>query len=859
MLDKLYAHIDGDKIEKKQTLYTHLLKTGLEAKKIGKKVDMGNITFLTGLLHDIGKASLDFQDKITKNSNKKVDHSSLGGLFVVKIYKSVFDEIWDSKDQSILDLKSVLEKDKLTILDLSDYINILIYTIMSHHGQYDMVRKNEDMAYVLTSLDRLKKIEKSPYRFGESLQESLDIDDFYKEVEKFYESKGIYIKDIFCKGFLEYLEIIKKLKNSAKEYSKNKEYEALCLYKSLLIRLLVSILKSADIKDTINAYENIIVDEDLESLRQVEKRFEENINKKYASFGEPEGKLNVLRREISEDILKRSKEDGLGIYKLDLPTGAGKTLLSLRYGINQMNYQGKDRFFYVTSFLSVLEQNASEMREILNDDDFILEHHSNVVDDKDEIENDDRDDELDVVKKKFLLDDWTSPVVLTTMVQFYNSIFKGKSANLTRFKSLINSVIILDEWQSIPTEFLYMTNLALNFMKIVMKTTLVLSTATQPTNASISLDHKLFYGNLDGENEDIIENKNYDFSAFERVKLKIYGDINKMYGIEDIRDLVLENLDKSNLIILNTKKLVRKLYDLLENNYEVKDLYYLTTNLTASDRLKKIGEIKKRLLEGDKICVVSTQLIEAGVDVDFDLVIRSLSGMDSVVQAMGRCNREGHRQSAFTYLINLDKNEEKTSMLKGVDERKTACKAALNKSTDNLDIKKLTEEYFEKLYSNLKDDQYSDILKLLAENKKISGNFRKLNKVKKELDDEAGYLFDKERGIFFDLFQSFKVAYRDFDLIEDNNRSAIVNYKDTEKDLNRLMDLANNLKGPDYLKSLKELKKIVKKLSRHTVSINKKDLNDCDNILDGYIYILPNSYYNEKFGVSFNEFGLSMH
>ncbi|MDK7377995.1 CRISPR-associated helicase Cas3' [Peptoniphilus harei] len=856
MLDKLYAHIDRDKIEKKQSLYTHLLKTGLEAKKIGEKVDMGNISFLTGLLHDIGKASLDFQDKIIKNSNKKVDHSSLGGLFVVKIYKSVFDEIWDSKDQSILDLRSVLEKDKLTVLDLSDYINILIYTIMSHHGQYDMVRKNEDMAYVLTSLDRLKKIEKAPYRFGESLQESLDIDDFYKEVEKFYESKEIYIKDIFCKGFLEYLEIIKKLKDSAKEYSKNKEYEALCFYKSLLIRLLVSILKSADIKDTINAYENIIVDEDLENLRQVEKRFEENINKKYASFGEPKGKLNVLRNEISEDILKRSKEDGLGIYKLDLPTGAGKTLLSLRYGINQMNYQGKDRFFYVTSFLSVLEQNASEMRKILNDDDFILEHHSNVVDDKDEIENDDRDDELDVVKKKFLLDDWTSPVILTTMVQFYNSIFKGKSANLTRFKSLINSVIILDEWQSIPTGFLYMTNLALNFMKIVMKTTLVLSTATQPTNASVSLDHKLFYGNLDGENEDIIENKNYDFSAFERVKLKIYGDINKMYGIEDIRDLVLENLDKSNLIILNTKKLVRKLYDLLENNYEDKDLYYLTTNLTASDRLKKIGEIKKRLLEGDKICVVSTQLIEAGVDVDFDLVIRSLSGMDSVVQAMGRCNREGHRQSAFTYLINLDKNEEKTSMLKGVDERKAACKAALNTSRGDLDIKKLTEEYFEKLYSNLKDDQYSDILKLLAENKKISGNFRKLNKVKKELDDEAGYLFDKERGIFFDLFQSFKVAYRDFDLIEDNNRSAIVDYEDTAEDLNKLRDLSLKLYGDDYLKNLKELKKIVKKLSRHTVALNKKDLELCDSILDGKIYILPNTYYNEKFGVSFDGFGL---
>lgn len=853
MLDKLYAHIDRDKREKKQTLYTHLLKTGLEAKKIGEKVDVGNISFLIGLLHDIGKASLDFQDKIIKNSNKKVDHSSLGGLFVVKIYKSVFDEIFDSKDQSILNLKSVLKKDRLTILDLSDYINILIYTIMSHHGQYDMVRKNEEMTYVLTSLDRLKKIDKSSYRFGETSNESLDVDDFYKEVEKFYESKEIYIKDLFCQGFLEYIEIFRKLKKSSREYSENKEYEALCFYKSMFIRLLVSILKSADIKDTINAYEDIIVDENLEKLRQAEKRFEENINKKYESFGKPEGKLNVLRNEISEDILKRSKEDGLGIYKLDLPTGAGKTLLSLRYGINQMNYQGKERFFYVTSFLSVLEQNASEMRGILNNDDFVLEHHSNVVDDKDEIENDDRDDELDVVKKKFLLDDWTSPVVLTTTVQFYNSLFKGKSANLTRFKSFINSVIILDEWQSIPTEFLYMTNLALNFMKIVMKTNILLSTATQPTNASVALDHKLFYGDLDGENEDIIDNKNYDFSAFERVKLKVYGDINMMYGLEDIRDLVLENLDKSNLIILNTKKTVRKLYDLLQSNYEDKDLYYLTTNLTASDRLKKIEEIKKRLLKGDKICVVSTQLIEAGVDVDFDLVIRSLSGMDSVVQAMGRCNREGHRQSAFTYLINLDKNEEKTSMLKGVDERKAACKAALNTSRGDLDIKKLTEEYFEKLYANLKGDQYSDVLKLLAENKEVAGDFQKLNKVKKELKEVAGYLYDEKRKIYFDLFQSFKEAYKEFELIEDNKGTAIVDYEETKEDLNKVRDLSSKLYGPDYLNNLRELKKIVKKLSRHTVAISKKDLSSCDSVLDGKIYILPNSYYNEKFGVNFEE------
>lgn len=845
MLDKLYAHIDNKDRGKKQNLYSHLLNTGLEGKKLGKKVDMENICFLTGLLHDIGKASLDFQEKIIKNSNKMVDHSSLGGLFVFKIYRDLLSDLNKSSSSNILKLKESMTADNNLIFELSDYTNILIYTLMSHHSQYDMVRKNKDMIYVMTSFDRMEKLENSSYRFGENHDDSLGIDEFYIEVEQFFESKEIYIKEIFCQGFFDYIEIIKKLKEASSEYSSKEYAQALYFYKSILTRLLVSILKSADIRDTINAYEKIILDENEEKLSQVEKKFEENINKKYDSFGKPEGNLNILRSKISKDILTRSKEDGVGIYKLDLPTGAGKTLLSLRYGINQMNYQKKDRFFYVTSFLSVLEQNAFEMREVLNNDDYILEHHSNVLSDENEIETDDRDDSLESIRKKFLLDYWTSPVVLTTTVQFYNSIFKGKSANLTRFKSFINSVIILDEWQSIPTEFLYITNLALNFLKIVMKATILLSTATQPRNASLSLKHKLSYGDLKGEKEDIIDYKDYDFSAFERAKLKIYKDINKMYSSSDIRDLILESPDKSILIILNTKKIVKKVYDLLEDSYRESDLYYLTTNLTASDRLEKIDEIKFRLKSKDKICVVSTQLIEAGVDVDFDLVIRSISGMDSVVQAMGRCNREGLKKEAFTYLINLDKNEEKTSLLKGVDERKEACQKTLRSFSSNLDLKKLTDDYFENLYANLEEDKFTNIINLLSENKES------YNEIQKKFNKYNNYLYDEDRKIFLDLFPSFKKAYNDFQLIEDNQNTAIVFYDKTANDLNRLEDLSLELYGEDYLKNLKEMKKIVKRLSRHTVSLNKNELKFCDNILDGSLYILPNNFYHEKFGVNF--------
>lgn len=248
MLDKLYAHIDNKDRGKKQSLYSHLLNTGLEGKKLGKKVDMENICFLTGLLHDIGKASLDFQEKIIKNSNKMVDHSSLGGLFVFKIYRDLLSDLNKSSNSNILKLKESMTADNNLIFELSDYTNILIYTLMSHHSQYDMVRKNKDMIYVMTSFDRMEKLENSSYRFGVNHDDSLGIDEFYIEVEKFFESKEIYIKEIFCQGFFDYIEIIKKLKEASSAYSSKEYAQALYFYKSILTRLLVSILKSADIR-----------------------------------------------------------------------------------------------------------------------------------------------------------------------------------------------------------------------------------------------------------------------------------------------------------------------------------------------------------------------------------------------------------------------------------------------------------------------------------------------------------------------------------------------------------------------------------------------------------------------------------
>lgn len=827
MFDKKYAHVKEDM---KQNLFTHLENTAKEAKKIGDRVGLGQTSYLLGLVHDLGKISESFQDMILNDKNTRVDHSSLGGLVVIKI----LDDFTRSHESACwADLYELIKTDSDISVEVQNYTNILIYASMSHHGQYDMVRKNSDFEYTYTSLERIKRIEKI---YGENSDKT------FKNLIEAFKTKNISLIDLYKKGFYEYIEIIRKLNESLKKYSDNKE--ARWFYKSMLIRLLVSILKSADIKDTINAFGNISYEASDEEISDVIKDFEEKINNKYLSFGEPKNELNRLRGKLAHDILHRSKNDETGIYELKLPTGAGKTLLSLRYGINQLRYKNKERFFYVTSYLSVLEQNANTMREVLANDKYLLEHHSNIV------SEDENECEIDKIRKKFLLDDWSLPVVMTTTVQFYNTIFKGKSSNLTRFKSLINSVIILDEWQSIPTEFLYLTNLALNFLKIVMNATVVLSTATQPTNQDESLDHRLFYGDNSGSNRDLIKLSKDEGKVFKRVDLKVYGNINRQYSLDEVGDFINTRDEKSKLIILNTKSAVKKLYEILSKSFDEADLYYLTTNLTADDRLEKIEEIKKRLKKGDEICVISTQLIEAGVDVDFSFVLRSISGMDSVVQAMGRCNREAKKDRAFTYLVRIAKDEENTSMLKGIDEKKKASEYVLRKNPIDQDLDILVEKYYKKLYSNLASDEYSDILTLLSDNypsydllnKASNPNFQSLGRLK---------LYARNEQILLTLFQSFKKAYESFDLIDNKFKTGVVSYRKSEKSLNKIRDLHEEFKKTYDFDMVRKIREEVRKLSRHTVPISKKYEDKCEKYLDEEILIVPSIYYSKKFGLDF--------
>ncbi|MFP5527879.1 CRISPR-associated helicase Cas3' [Peptococcus simiae] len=845
MFKDIYAHLDQGNRRHRQLLLTHLINVAEDCKGLAQPVQLSQSAYLVGLLHDIGKINHNFQRKICEDRALHVDHSSLGGYFIFKLFESESSRLL-SQSKAYEQLFQSFKDWGTLYSELCDYANIIAYSIMSHHGPYDMVRKNRKNEYEYTTFSRLKKIQN---------EGGLDCHLLYEEVSAHMTAQGILLQELFYKGFLEYMVTIQKLRQLC-DQSDDKE-EALLFYKGMLIRLIVSILKSADIKDTINAFEPIAERQDKEAVQQLVREWEGCIDRRYAAFGQPTSPLNIIRRKIASTILQRSQQDSAGIYRLDLPTGAGKTLLSLRYGVNQMKYTGKQRFFYVTSYLSVLEQNAAEIKKVLRQSPYILEHHSNVINEDilpdDPAANDDLDDALLGVSKKFLLDDWTSPMILTTMVQFFNTLFKGHSSHLMRFKSFINSVVILDELQSLPTEMLYLTNLALNFMRTVMGTSIVLSTATQPTYHSNHLTHRLIYGDALGQNTNIITLSREELRVFDRASLCLYGDIGKEYPLADLYDLVCKHPDKSRLIILNTKGVVKGLYDLVEKDLPHEDLYYLTTNLTANDRLERLQVIKEKLSQSIPICVITTPLIEAGVDVDFDLVIRSLTGMDSIVQAMGRCNREGKRDKAATYVINLDSKEERIMPLKGMNERKSAGRYTLLQAKGKIPISALTDKYFEKLYANLDDCTLDPTLSLLASN---SPSKELLFKSPGDASIQAvgDYLFYRE-GLILQLFQAFKRGYDNFQLIPDQQKTAIVASEDTEGYLDELRDLERTYKYGYGFKELKKVKAIIRKLSNDTVPVYDRDLENCESLFEGLVYILPEEFYSEDFGVQFDQGG----
>lgn len=396
---------------------------------------------------------------------------------------------------------------------------------------------------------------------------------------------------------------------------------------SFFARMLFSALVDADYLDT-----EAFMDAEKNSWRLAGPPLEElaaALNRRLAAFDKP-GRINGLRAEILAHCRGKAGLDP-GLFTLTVPTGGGKTLTSMAFALDHALRHGKRRIVYVVPYTSIIEQNAQVFGEIFPPHS-VIEHHS-TFDARLRFREDGGDASPAARRHRLACENWDSPVVVTTNVQFFESLFAAKPSRCRKLHNLADSVIILDEAQMLPVEFMNPCLRALEELADHYGSSVVLCTATQP-----ALRREDFVCGLAGlgDHRELAPDPQLMHQAFRRTELHDLGD----KSLQDVADMVRER--NQVLCIVNTRSRAAELFELVRDEPGAR---HLSAVMCPAHRSGRLAEIRRMLADGQPCRVVSTQLVEAGVDVSFPEVIREIAGLDSITQAAGRCNREGEREA----------------------------------------------------------------------------------------------------------------------------------------------------------------------------------------------------------------------
>lgn len=448
------------------------------------------------------------------------------------------------------------------------------------------------------------------------------------------------------------------------------------------VRMLYSCLVDADFLDTEDFMLNSEVNRgNYPSIEDLKKRFDEYINKRFLSKKNL-SEINKKRCEILNECIENGKNSSENIFSLTVPTGGGKTISSMAFALNYAVKNNKKRIIYVIPYTSIIEQNAKVFRDIFGDD-AVVEHHSNISYDFDETTDFQK---YEILKKAQLAtENWDAPIIVTTNVQFFESLFANKSSKCRKLHNIANSVIIFDEAQMLPTSMILPCMNIISELVNLYNAAAVLCTATQP-----SLE-QVFYEISKNNILEICSNIEDNYKFFKRNNIIVLKD---EVSVSDISINIKKS--KQVLCIVNSKRTAGELYKTLSGEENV---FYLSTNLCGKHRTKVIEKIKNLLMENKDCRVISTSLIEAGVDIDFPTVYREVTGLDSIIQSAGRCNREGkfNKTESSIYVFEWSDNELK---YKGHDlkPRIGAAEYVLNKNYENLDDLEAIKCYFDFLH-----------------------------------------------------------------------------------------------------------------------------------------------------------------
>lgn len=389
---------------------------------------------------------------------------------------------------------------------------------------------------------------------------------------------------------------------------------------SILTRMLFSALVDSDSLETEKFYTGIDRNYNFSNFEELKTKLDEVLK----TFKTPlKGSINEKRNEIQKFCLEKAKNEK-GLFSLTVPTGGGKTLSSMVFAINHLLLRGQKRIIYVIPYTAIIEQTANVFKKIFGENN-VIEHHSNFT--YEDIESDDT--------PLFLAtENWDAPIILTTNVQFFESLFSNKRGSCRKVHNISNSVIILDEAQMLPITLLKPCLQTIDILTRNFGCTALLMSATNP--------NYLPYMCKDAKIMEINKNYKEHYEYFKRVDVQYI----KTKSDEEL----INSMDKQSqiLIVVNSRKHARILYDKIDFDC---DKYHLSTLMFPKHRREVIDKIKIKLASGEPCVVVSTQLIECGIDLNFKTVYRSLAGIDSIVQAGGRCNREGKRSSSTVYVF----------------------------------------------------------------------------------------------------------------------------------------------------------------------------------------------------------------
>lgn len=585
-MENYAAHIQTDlsgKTVAVQSVSEHCRSTAKYAAAALAPIGLSAAGETAGLLHDLGKYTERFQAYIKDGVGTRgsVNHTFSGvRLLLERFFK-----------ENAEDFSGVVSE-------------LLALAVGGHHGEFNCIDDQQKSGFQ----HRLTK-------------EGLD---YEKAVENFFRFciSPEELDQRFQAAQQELTPVLERICAMTSEGSKFFDDET-AFYSGLLARLVLSAVIEGDRRDTA---------EFMNGTQFPQKRSDEALDHLWSThLKQMEEKLDQLpnsslidqaRRAIS-DQCRQAAEQSAGVFRLNVPTGGGKTLSSLRFALAHAHRHRKQRIIFTSPLLSILEQNAAVIRDYIQDDSLILEHHSNLIQTVED------DQQLD--KQELLTETWESPIIITTLVQMLNTLFSGKTTAIRRFHSLCGSIIIIDEVQTVPSKMLSLFSLAINFLSEICGAAVVLCSATQPCTERI--EHPLH-----SPIPEIVPYHPALWAVFHRTDIQDAGTM----SLEQIADFALKKLGTANslLIVCNKKSQSEHLYNLLKGGSF--DLFSLSAAMCAAHRRDTLDKLRRALTQDvRKVVCVSTQVIEAGVDISFACVIRLSAGMDSVVQAAGRCNRNG--------------------------------------------------------------------------------------------------------------------------------------------------------------------------------------------------------------------------